>query len=114
MSLEDDIAPEYVKARRLRLQLDPNTGTPRARQSIVIFVDYEDTLPEGIVLPLILEVQGPSTASYQRKEFLRTNPASLVVTPKEGGDHTVILREAAHNRWWGSVRFTATGDQLSL
>ena len=114
MSIEDELSPGYVKERRIKLSLDPNTGVPRARQSVVIFVDYADALPEGIVLPLILEVQGPSALSYETRSFVRNAPQSLVVTPKEGGDYTVILRENAHNRWWGSVKFTAQGDQLSL
>ncbi len=113
MKTEDAIAPSYVKERRISLQLDPSASEPTANTSLVVLVNYSDALPEGISLPLVMEVQGPSSASYQRRGFLRSAPLSLVVTPREGGLYTVILREAAHNRWWGSVSFTARGDQLT-
>ncbi len=110
----DEIAPSYVKEKRFDLTLADDTGLPKANQSIVINVAYDRALPEGVVMPLILEVQGPSESSYQRREFLRTAPSSIVVIPREGGLFRVILREFAHNKWFGSVGFTVSGEPLNV
>lgn len=109
--LLESIAPSYVRERRLHLALAPDT-VPAANQSLVLSVDYNKALPEGVVLPLVLEVQGPSPASYQRREFVRTRPLSIVLTPREGGAHLVTLREVAHNRWWGSLHFDVEGTHI--
>lgn len=109
--LEEFLSPSYVRERRINLALAPNT-VPTANKSLVISVDYAKSLPDGVALPILLEVQGPTKASYQRREFVRTAPLSLVITPREQGAHLVTLREAAHNRWWGAIRFEVAGTNL--
>lgn len=111
MSLLDDICPRYIRERRITLALEPGAAT-RALTPILVTVDYAKAAPEGVVLPLILEVQGPSAQSYQRKEFTRTAPSSIIFTPREGGTHNVVLREAGHNRYWGSLRVSVEGEQF--
>jgi hypothetical protein len=108
----DEIAPPEIRAKRIALTLDPSVSVVRAFEPIVVNVDYAKTLPDDVMLPLILEVQGPSTESYQRREFIRVKPGSFVVRPREGGVHMVTLREAAHNRFWGSLRLDVQGEQL--
>lgn len=109
--MSNDISPSYVRDRRLALTLAPNT-VPTANVPLVIYVDYAKTVPEGVMAPMVLEIQGPSGASYKVREYLRTAPTSVVVKPREGGKHFVTLREAAHNRWWGGIGFEVKGDQL--
>lgn len=109
----EEISPSTIRERKLSLTLEPDAN-PAANQSLLLNVDYSDASPEGVVLPLILEVQGPTRASYVRRVFRRTPPSSIVITPKEGGRHLVTLREAAHNRWWGSIQFEAQGSELFL
>lgn len=108
----DELAPAEIRAKRIKLELDRSVSVVRAFASLVVNVDYAGTLPDGVMLPLILEVQGPSPESYQRHEFVRVQPSSVVVRPREGGVHMVTLREAAHNRWWGSIRLDVKGEQL--
>ncbi|MHB9005065.1 MAG: hypothetical protein ACYC6C_13595 [Coriobacteriia bacterium] len=108
----DELSPRYIREQRIGLTLDASVTAPAAFQSILVNVSYARTLPEHVVLPLILEVFGPSAQSYQRKEFGRSAPASFVFRPCEGGVHKVILREAAHNRWWGSLRVEVAGELL--
>lgn len=108
----DDLSPPYVRERRIVMTLGVGSSSPAANQSMVIDVDYSKTLPEGLILPLILEVQGPSQASYQRRVFSRAQPRSIVITPREGGRHNVTLREVAHNKWWGAVQFDVAGERI--
>jgi hypothetical protein len=111
VSLLDDICPRYIREKRITLALEPGAAT-RAFGPILLTVDYSKAAPEGVVLPLILEVQGPSAQSYQRREFTRVAPSSVLFTPREGGTHSVVLREAGHNRWFGSLRVSVEGERL--
>jgi hypothetical protein len=106
----DELAPQYVREKKLDLSTDPDAEAPRANRSILVTVNYGRTAPDGVSLPLVMEIQGPSPTSYQRRVFSRTRPASVIFTPREGGRHDVILREAAHNRWWGSLALEVAGE----
>jgi hypothetical protein len=108
----DGISPRYLREARIDLSLDPGDPPPAAFRSTLINISYARTLPEHVVTPLVLVVQGPSAQSYQRRVFGRTPPASVVFTPREGGPHRVILREAAHNRWWGELGLDVAGERL--
>lgn len=110
--LLDEIAPRYIREKRIDLTLDPAIVQVRAFNPVRVIVDYSRAAPEGVVLPLILEIQGPSAGSYQRREFLRVAPRALLWSPREGGVHLVVLREAAHNRWFGSLRLDVEGELL--
>ncbi len=110
---QDEVSPRYLREDRIDLQLADPDAVPSALRSFVVNVDYARTLPSYVVLPIILEVIGPSKASYQRRIFRRTPPSSFVVTPQEGGAHRIILREAAHNRWWGKLAVTVAGDTIA-
>lgn len=108
----DEISPSYVREKRLDLTLDPSVVKVRAFQPTLVNVSYERAKPEGIMLPLVLEVQGSSPQSYQRREFTRTAPTSFIFTPGEGGPHTVVLREVAHNKWFGVLKLAVEGELL--
>lgn len=112
----DELSPPYVREARFDLTValgpDKLLAPIRAFTSVVIDVSYARTAPEGVMLPILLEVQGPSAGSYQRREFLRAPPASIIFTPREGGPHLVTLREVAHNRWHGSLRLDVEGERL--
>lgn len=110
---QDDISPRYLREDRIDLQLSDPDAVPSAMRSFVVDVDYQRTLPNHVALPLILEVLGPSQASYRRRIFRRAPPSSVVITPQEGGEHRIILREAAHNRWWGKLAVTVAGDEIA-
>lgn len=108
----DELSPRYIREKRLDISLDQSLVKAKAFSALVLNVSYARTLPEGIMLPLIFEVQGPSPQSYQRREYLRTAPSSIIWTPREGGPHLVTLREAAHNRWWGSLSLDVEGELI--
>jgi hypothetical protein len=109
---QDEVSPRYLREDRIDLSMADPDASPSALRSFVVNVSYARTLPNHVVLPLILEVLGPSDASYQRRIFVRTPPQSFVVTPQEGGEHRIVLREAAHNRWWGKLAVTVAGDRI--
>lgn len=108
----DELAPDYIRERRIDLSTDDQSPPPRAFAPVLVTVSYTRCKPEGVMLPLVLEVQGSSSASYQRREFTGTAPDSVSFTPIEGGDHLVVLREVAHNRWFGSLRISIDGELL--
>lgn len=112
MAQIDDISPSYVREKRIDLALDASVVKLRAGSSILLTVSYARALPAGAMLPLVLEIQGPSAGSYQRREFTRNAPATIAFKPVEGGSHLVTLREAAHNRWWGSLQLEVEGELL--
>lgn len=99
----DELAPRLIREKRLDLSLDPEAEPPRSLRPTTVLVSYARTRPEGVMLPLIFEVQGPSSTSYQRRYFIRAAPKAIIFTPKESGRHLVILREAHHHRWWSSL-----------
>lgn len=108
----DEISPRTVREKKLDLQLDPSSSNPTAFTPVIVLVSYARTLPQGVMLPLIFEVQGPSATSYQRRDFLRWAPSTIIWRPREGGRHLVILREAAHYRWWSSLAVNVAGETL--
>lgn len=109
---QDEVSPSYLREDRIDLTLDASNADPAAFQSLLINVSYTRALPQGVMLPLILEVIGPSSTSYQRREFTRSAPNTLIITPREGGAHRVILREVAHNRWFGRLSLQVAGELL--
>lgn len=109
----DELAPREVRQKRIDLTLSPTDDSPHANRPTTVFVSTTRTLPAGLMLPLIFEVQGPSASSYQRRVFPWHIPKQIVFTPREGGRHLVVLREAAHQRWWGSLAVDVAGEKLS-
>jgi hypothetical protein len=105
----DDLAPRTIREKKLDLQLDPSSEA-RAFSPVLVLVSYDRTLPAGVMLPLVFEVQGPSASSYQRREYTKHAPGTIIFRPREGGRHLITLREAAHNRWWGSLAVNVVGE----
>lgn len=101
--------PEFVADDRIDMTLSDSVPRPAALRPVLVEVDYSRCAPSGVSLPLILEVQGPGPQSYRRRVYRRRAPRLVLFTPAEGGDHVVVLREAAHNRWSGRLRFTVLG-----
>lgn len=108
----EEISPSYVREKRIDLTLDETTVKVRAFQQALLNVAYDRALPEGVMLPLVLEIQGSSPQSYQRREYTQVPPTAIIFTPREGGPHLVVLREVAHNRWWGSLNLDVEGELL--
>jgi hypothetical protein len=107
----DELSPAYVRDKRITLAVEQGAKVSAGRP-LLLTVSYAKTLPEGVMLPLLLEVQGPSRASYVRREYTRAAPGAVIFTPREGGPFTVILREVAHNRWFGTLNLTVEGELI--
>jgi len=99
----DELAPRSVREKRLTLTLDPEAPPPRAFRPIVVLADYKRAQPEGVAVPMLFEVQAPGAENYRRRTFTRKAPGFVIFVPRESGRHLVILREVAHNRWFGSL-----------
>jgi hypothetical protein len=107
----DEICPPYIGEQRFTLSL-VSTAAIQAFSRQQLTIDYSGAEPDGVVLPLEMIVQGPSRSSYQRRVYSRAKPTSLFITPREGGPHLVLLREFAHNKWWGRVTLNVEGPSL--
>ncbi len=106
----DELAPADVGEDRLVLT-NASTATPKAFTPITIDVDYSACDPAGVVLPLEFTITAPSKSGFSRKLFTRTAPSSIIFTPREGGAHLVRLTEVGHQRWWGKLVVTVSGDR---
>jgi hypothetical protein len=107
----DELSPAYVRDKRFDLAVELGAKVAAGRP-LLLTVSYKRALPEGVMLPLVLEVQGPSAQSYVRREYTKAAPSAIIFTPQEGGPFVVTLREVAHNRWWGSLNLTVEGEML--
>ena len=108
---QDELCPPDFGEDRLDLSL-LTSGKVRAFIQLSIAVNYARALPEGTTLPLEMIVQGPSPQSYVRRVYSRSRPTVLLFSPKEGGSHLVVLREFAHNKWWGRIVIPVEGPLL--
>lgn len=111
MALIDELAPDFVGKRLLKLSLN-STETPRAFSTIDVAIELlDEALTYGLILPMELTVTPPSPSGFYRKLFRRVIPIELSFIPREGGLHTVSLREVGHNRWWGALAIDVAGDR---
>lgn len=108
--LIDELSPLSVGSERIALApADPLTPA-RAFSPFSVAVDYALCDPEGVVLPLEMVVTSPSKST--RTLFRRVVPTELTIHPDEGGPWIVVLREHAHNLWWGRLAIDVDGDRL--
>lgn len=112
LSSIEELSPSYLGEQRITMSCLTEPASVLAHRPVRVSVDVSRALPEGLLLPLEMVVQGPSPGSYQRKVFRRAVPSTIIFVPREGGRHLVRLSEVAHNKWWGSVKMTVLGDQL--
>lgn len=112
MALIDEISPTYIGEDRIALTLsDPNVSV-LAFVPFQVDVNYDAAEPEGLVLPLELVFQSPSGKVIKRTVFARTPPSSLLLVPRERGQHFLLLREMFHNRWQGRLVIDVQGEDL--
>jgi len=120
MATADDLSPRSLGTRRLTLTLSAETQVLAAFRPLTVDVDYSAAAPEGVVLPLEMTIVGPRGATersprfFARHFYRRTRPSSLTFIPTEGGDYLVRVAEVGHNRWWGALALSVTGDDLRL
>lgn len=110
----DALCPMSVGAAVLRLSLVEPLVPLRAFRPIDIAVSFADVGAEGVALPLEFTVVGPSEMSFVRQYYRRSAPSVVTFTPREGGAFLVRLREAAHNRLYGTLKLDVAGARISL
>ena len=108
----DDLSPATIGEDKITLSVDASTDPPTALKAVQIDVDYSAAAPFGIELPLDMIVQGPTEDCYIERTFRRFVPNTLSFVPLAAGEYLVVLREVAHNRWVGRLRFTVVGDRF--
>lgn len=108
--LLEEISPETIGEDRIDLRLDDGNLSPRAGQIITVNIDYSRCAPDGTRLPIELVVQAPSPLGFVQRTFTRTRPTSITFRAREGGGHLVMVRELAHNRWFGRLRIAIAGE----
>ncbi len=106
----DELAPADVGEDMIVLA-NESTATPKAFTPVTITIDYSACDPAGVMLPLELTITAPSRSGFLRRQFARTAPSSIIFTPREGGDHLVRITEVGHQRWWGKLVVTVSGDR---
>lgn len=105
----DELAPLYVGAKTLALALQDSGQDLLAFTPTPITVDYSDTEPQGVYLPMELLVVGPSVSDFRRVVYYRLRPGVILWTPQSAGLHRLTLREVGHNQWWGTIALTILG-----
>lgn len=111
MTIADELSPRELGEDRITLQVV--TDEPKALNLVTVSVDYSRADPEGVVLPLVMTVVGPSgMLSRQQRFFQRFAPTELTFRPIEGGRTLVTLSELYHQRWFGRLVFDVAGDPL--
>ncbi len=113
MALIDEISPTYIGEDRFALTLADHASTVLAFVPFQVDVNYGAALPAGIVLPIELLFQAPDGKVIRRTVFTRTPPSSLLLVPRQRGQHSVLLREMFHNRWQGRLFVDVQGDDLN-
>jgi hypothetical protein len=108
----NELAPDYLQQKIIGVSPANPLESPEARKPTTLVIDASGTLPNGLMLPIEVLVTGPSDRSFERKVFTRSIPSSFTFTPKEGGRFTVVVREVAHNLWWGSTELAVAGQSF--
>lgn len=115
-----DVAmPDYLGARALTVALSGDTPRPTQGEPFIVDFGYEDAstqgagqpAPEGVVLPLILQLIAPSGRIVFERVFEDVEPDSADMIADEGGLHLVRIVERYHNRWFGSLVVDVEGDR---
>lgn len=112
----DIISPPTIGEDRIGVQLSAGTSQPRVGTPVTVEFDYADADQDGgCVLPIVASVQPPTIdgRGYKRKVFGRALPLSFTFVPETAGEHLVVVRESAHNRWQGRLVVVVVGDDLS-
>jgi hypothetical protein len=99
---------------RLGLKVTESSKPLLAGKVVTIDVDYTPTVPDGVQLPLVLQIQPAfgTGRGYVRRVFRRVPPASLAFRPRGAGRYLVLLREQSHNRWQGRLSVDVAGEQF--
>ncbi len=110
------ISPLTIGEDRIVITVDPASQPLQPQKAITLQFDFTDTLPEGLVLPLDLEVQPAfgEGIGYQRVRFDRYLPQSYAITVALAGQYLILLKETGHNFWQGRILLDVQGDAYNI
>ncbi len=115
---QDLVSPAFVGDDRITIKVDENSflaGNLVVQQPITVRFNYDATDPEGVELPIVLEIQpefGDGDA-YRRILFQRFVPPSFTFKVTGAGKYLILIRERFHNQWQGRLSIEVTGDPFS-
>ena len=108
----DLISPATVGEDRIVVTLTDADRRPTANISFAVELDYSACLPSGASPPIEVVFQGPDTSIRERRIF-RVLPSTVVLTPRAGGPHLILVKELHHNEWQGRLVVDVVGDSLT-
>lgn len=111
----DTFSPDYIGENLIVISQDTTTNPAISERPLTVNFDYSLADDEGgVVLPLVFQAQPLSGDSgYKRQVFNRSPPPSFTFIPLAAGDYLITLGESGHNRWFGTLRITVTGDPFT-
>lgn len=114
---QDMVNPPYGDDARIFITLaEPNAPVFPRRPCRVLVSTIEGGVdrcaPYGLQLPIEVLITGPRGESdFVRIVDRRSIRSSLTWTPRGPGRHTIVVREAAHNHWFGSLDVDVQGER---
>lgn len=102
-------APELGQ-KMIELELSQETLNPLEGSPVTVLCDYSQALPNGVTLPISIQVTTPDGRRIVDRVISRVLPESFDFIPDVGGVHLARVIEVDHNRWFGSMQISVTGD----
>lgn len=96
----------------LRVTSHPRGAVIATFETVVVAVDYARAGAVGPVLPLeVLVTTLADRRAHERARHVSVAPSQVILRPTEAGEWLVVVREIAHNRWWGALRLSVVGSR---
>lgn len=111
----DRVSPAFVGEDRITIHVEEESylaGSLVALRPITLTFNYSEAEPEGLILPLEIQVQpkfGDGTG-YICRVYRRTFPTSFTFKPPLAGGYLILIRELFHNQWQGRTTLDVQGD----
>lgn len=115
---QDRVSPAFVGEDKIKIIIDEDSfraGQLVANHTITARFDYSDADPEGVELPITVELQpgfGDGTA-YRRVVFSRFVPTTFAFKVTGAGKYFILIRERFHNNWQGRIDIEVEGDPFN-
>jgi hypothetical protein len=94
----------------IALSLSPDTPAPLQGAPVVVLCDYSAAMPNGVVLPLSIQVTTPDGRLIVDRQITHVLAESFDFIPDIGGSHLARVAELNHNRWFGALEIIVTGE----
>lgn len=115
---QDRVSPGFVGEDKIAVTIDECSflaGNLVTHRNITARFDYSASAPEGVQLPIIVELQ-PGFGdgdSYKRVVFTRFVPETFSFRVTGSGKYFIIVKERFHNKWQGRLEIDVEGDPFS-